>query len=252
MANVSRAAAVVAAALALAGCEPRRAAAPSPSPSVGRPATLRFEVADADDAFDVGVTLRSRLVTYGAGPGAPTVAGRTITIEVERDVVRGDLLVLAGRGGLAFRGVVEAFPPGECAEPGTRRTLLTRAAAAPDPTRVVTCAENGEARYELGPAEPVGKTLGAKAVESSPPTAPRTWTVSMRLRPEPWAEVTGRYVGRKIAIVLDGAVWSAPTILEPITDGAVELSGSFDERRARLLAALASSGDIDVPVKVLP
>jgi preprotein translocase subunit SecD len=255
MTNASRAAASLAAsfavALALVACDPGRPT-PTPAPSASQPATLRFEVPNADDALRVGAMLRARLRAYGAEPGAPTVAGRTITIDVRYAFVRGHLFAIAGRGGLQFRGVLQSLPPGECAEPGPRETLVTRAGSTPDAPRLVTCAETGAAKYVLGPPEPVGEVVSAEPVEARRTTSPPTWVVSLRLPPEPWAEVTGRHAGKQLAIVLDGAVWSAPRVETAVTDGSAEIDGSFGEDRARVIAALASSGPIDVPVTVLP
>jgi beta-lactamase regulating signal transducer with metallopeptidase domain len=53
-----------------------------------------------------------------------------------------------------------------------------------------------------------------------------------------FAEVTRTHVGRKIAIVIDGRVISAPVIAEPITGGKAQITGNFSREEAERLARL--------------
>lgn len=46
---------------------------------------------------------------------------------------------------------------------------------------------------------------------------------------ERWARLTGNNVGRAIAIVLEGKVYSAPRVNEPIKHGKCVISGNFNE-----------------------
>jgi SecD/SecF fusion protein len=52
-----------------------------------------------------------------------------------------------------------------------------------------------------------------------------------------FAEVTRESVGRRLAIVIDGRLHSAPRIMTAIPGGKAEISGSFSEPEARELAA---------------
>jgi preprotein translocase subunit SecD len=58
-------------------------------------------------------------------------------------------------------------------------------------------------------------------------------------------------VQRRLAIVLDGVVQSAPVIREPITSGVAEISGDFTLDQARDLAVTLRSGALPAPVSIL-
>jgi preprotein translocase subunit SecD len=58
-------------------------------------------------------------------------------------------------------------------------------------------------------------------------------------------------VGRNLAIVLDGTVYSAPVIKEPIPGGHVQITGNFSFEDAHALAIVLRSGALPAPVKIL-
>ena len=59
---------------------------------------------------------------------------------------------------------------------------------------------------------------------------------------EEWAEVTANNVGKAIAIVMDGVVYSAPNVNEPITGGQSQISGDFSVKEAEDLANVLKAG----------
>ncbi|MEL7217978.1 MAG: hypothetical protein AAGK01_06060 [Pseudomonadota bacterium] len=59
---------------------------------------------------------------------------------------------------------------------------------------------------------------------------------------EQFAALTQANIGKRLAIVLDGRILSAPVILEPITDGIVQISGSFTHEEAQRLAVTLWGG----------
>jgi preprotein translocase subunit SecD len=63
--------------------------------------------------------------------------------------------------------------------------------------------------------------------------------------------VTGEYVQRNMAIVLDGTVHSAPVIRSKISGGRAVISGSFTMEEARDLAVVLRAGALPAPVSVL-
>lgn len=63
--------------------------------------------------------------------------------------------------------------------------------------------------------------------------------------------VTGEYVKRRLAIVLDGTVYSAPVIQERIGGGRATITGSFTDMEARDLAIVLRAGALPAPVKIL-
>jgi preprotein translocase subunit SecD len=66
-----------------------------------------------------------------------------------------------------------------------------------------------------------------------------------------FGDLTTNNVQRRLAIVLDGVVQSAPVIREPIINGAAEISGDFTLDQARDLAVTLRSGALPAPVNVL-
>jgi preprotein translocase subunit SecD len=66
-----------------------------------------------------------------------------------------------------------------------------------------------------------------------------------------FAQFTSTHIGKRLAIVLDNTVYSAPVIREPILNGSGEISGDFTVRQAHDLAIVLRSGSLPAPVKVL-
>lgn len=54
---------------------------------------------------------------------------------------------------------------------------------------------------------------------------------------ERFAKITGQNIGRRLAIVIDGQLITAPTIQSRITGGQGQITGSFTPQEARDLAA---------------
>jgi len=64
-------------------------------------------------------------------------------------------------------------------------------------------------------------------------------------------KVTEENVQRRLAIVLDGSVYSAPRIQEKISGGRAQISGTFTHKEASDLAIILRAGALPAPVKVL-
>jgi preprotein translocase subunit SecD len=63
--------------------------------------------------------------------------------------------------------------------------------------------------------------------------------------------VTAANVKKRLAIVLDGVVYSAPVIQEKISGGRASITGSFSMDEARDLAIVLRAGALPAPVKIL-
>lgn len=63
-------------------------------------------------------------------------------------------------------------------------------------------------------------------------------------------KVTGENVGRRLAIILDNTVYSAPTIREKIGGGRASITGAFDIKEARDLAIVLRAGALPAPVTI--
>jgi preprotein translocase subunit SecD len=66
-----------------------------------------------------------------------------------------------------------------------------------------------------------------------------------------FGEVTEQNVGKRLAIILDGNVHSAPTIQERIPSGQAQITGGFTPEEARDLAIVLRAGALPAPVQIL-
>ena len=64
-------------------------------------------------------------------------------------------------------------------------------------------------------------------------------------------QVTAASVGKRMAIVLDDTIYSAPVIRERIGGGRAQISGSFTSQEATDLAIILRAGSLPAPVKIL-
>ena len=77
--------------------------------------------------------------------------------------------------------------------------------------------------------------------------------VSITLNPKgatTFANVTATSIGKRLAIVLDGKVVSAPVIREAIPSGQAQISGSFSVEQANDLSVILRAGALPAPVIV--
>jgi preprotein translocase subunit SecD len=64
-------------------------------------------------------------------------------------------------------------------------------------------------------------------------------------------KVTGENVGKRLAIILDNSVYSAPVIRERISGGKASITGGFTMDEAKDLAIVLRAGALPAPVKVV-
>ena len=79
-------------------------------------------------------------------------------------------------------------------------------------------------------------------------------SVSMSMNAEGanvWARMTKDNIGKQIAIVLDGMVYSYPTVNTEITGGSSEISGNFTLEEAEDLANVLKSGKLPAPATII-
>ena len=78
--------------------------------------------------------------------------------------------------------------------------------------------------------------------------------VSMSMTPEgarKWAKITKENVGKRIAIVLDNVIYSAPNINQEITGGNSQISGNFTVEEAQDLGNILKAGKLPAPTRVV-
>ena len=66
-----------------------------------------------------------------------------------------------------------------------------------------------------------------------------------------FAQITGRNVNKRMAIILDGTVYSAPVIHERISGGSAQITGMESMDEAKELSVVLKSGALPAPVNVV-
>ncbi len=69
--------------------------------------------------------------------------------------------------------------------------------------------------------------------------------------PKAFARITAENTGRRLAILSDGIIVSAPAIHGTIPNGSAEITGRFKEKEARALAARLNAAALPAPLKTL-
>lgn len=64
-------------------------------------------------------------------------------------------------------------------------------------------------------------------------------------------DITGRNIGKQVAIFLDGYPISVPTVNDKITGGSASISGRFNVEEAKLLVKRLNSGALPVPISLI-
>lgn len=102
-----------------------------------------------------------------------------------------------------------------------------------------------------GPALDGEVVISAKADQSQHGSA---WEVDMQMNStgtQRWATITGAEMGRSIAIVLDGAVYSAPNVQSKIEGGRSQITGRFTVDDAKDLENVLKSGKMKAGVHIV-
>ena len=66
-----------------------------------------------------------------------------------------------------------------------------------------------------------------------------------------WARLTKENIGKQVAIVLDGTVYSYPTVQSEITGGSSSITGHFDVEEATDLTNVLKSGKLPAPATIV-
>ncbi|MCC8189180.1 MAG: protein translocase subunit SecD, partial [Planctomycetes bacterium] len=95
-----------------------------------------------------------------------------------------------------------------------------------------------------------GDSIARASAEPDPARA--AWRVALAFDAAGAAQferITGRNRGKRLAIVLDGQLQSAPTIQDRIAGGNAEITGNFDQRAAQQLDVVLKSGSLKVRIE---
>ena len=78
--------------------------------------------------------------------------------------------------------------------------------------------------------------------------------ISMRMNSEGariWKRMTGANVGNEVAVVLDGYVYSDPTVQDEIPNGSTSITGDYTIEEAKDLANILTAGKLPAPARIV-
>ncbi len=115
---------------------------------------------------------------------------------------------------------------------------------------------DGQRYYILYPVRSTPELTGGVITRAQHSVDPNynQWIVTMEMNSEgarDWARITGANVGKRIAIVLDNAVFSAPVVRNKITGGNSQIEGMENQDEARLLEIVLKAGALPAPVDII-
>jgi preprotein translocase subunit SecD len=66
-----------------------------------------------------------------------------------------------------------------------------------------------------------------------------------------WARITGANIGKRVAIIMDKGIFSAPVVQAKITGGRSRITGMDSPNEARLLEIVLKAGALPAPVSII-
>jgi SecD/SecF fusion protein len=116
--------------------------------------------------------------------------------------------------------------------------------------------QNGKRYYELyivkaTPELTGGVVVNARAIIGMDYNQPE---VTMEMNSEgarEWARITGANVNKRIAIIMDNAIFSAPKVITKITGGHSQITGMANIEEAKLLEIVLKAGALPAPVDII-
>jgi SecD/SecF fusion protein len=115
---------------------------------------------------------------------------------------------------------------------------------------------NGKEFYRLFLVNKEPELTGGVITDANANIDPNTSTpiVTMTMNSEgatEWARITGANIGKRIAIMLDGAIFSAPVVKGKIPGGRSQIEGMADMNEAKLLEIVLKAGALPAPVDII-
>jgi preprotein translocase subunit SecD len=116
--------------------------------------------------------------------------------------------------------------------------------------------QNGKRYFALYPVKKTAELTGGVIVNAHATIDPgfNTPIVTMEMNSDgsrEWARITGANINKRIAVVLDNAVFSAPNVRNKITGGHSQIEGMSTIEEARLLEIVLKAGALPAPVDIV-
>jgi preprotein translocase subunit SecD len=119
-----------------------------------------------------------------------------------------------------------------------------------------TIGQDGSKYYLLYMVNKTAELTGGVITNAQSTIDPQTSqpVVTMQMNSEgarDWARITGSNIGKRIAIVLDNGVYSAPTVQNKIPNGSSQISGMPNLDEAKLIEIVLKAGALPAPVDII-
>jgi len=116
--------------------------------------------------------------------------------------------------------------------------------------------QDGKSIYKLYLVTKKPELTGGVITDAQATIDPNTSSaiVNMQMNSEgaaEWARITGANIGKRIAIILDGAVYSAPNVINKISGGNSQITGMANMEEAKLLEIVLKAGALPAPVSII-
>ncbi len=214
---------------------------------VGKTAELRFRPVQgtipfsSSSASSTTTTVKGATTTTVKGATTTTVKGATTTTAPATTTTAAGATTTTVKGATTTTTVPKN--DGTCQD----GKLVTK--SNPADKQVVLPDSKNTVCFLLGPTIMTGRNVGsADAIVN---TNTGAWEVNVHFKNNDFVEKVAKpYVGKQVAIELDGVVQSAPTINAGITGQDVTISGSFTSKEAHQLALVLRYGSL--PVQLVP
>lgn len=113
-----------------------------------------------------------------------------------------------------------------------------------------------ESPYEIYAVKAEPELTGEVVVDAGPNSDVTTGEAVVQMAmnavgADRWSEITEVNTGKRVAVVLDSAVYSAPWIEGKIPGGQTRITGMADYGEADLLATILKSGALKAPIKII-
>jgi preprotein translocase subunit SecD len=224
-------------------------------------AKLEFKlVKDSETLLRAIQRISSTPLVASATPATPAVTVPADSLMAEAPV--------AAAGVKKLSDVIGMMPNGQVFTPEYARDQVTAVLNRPDvlallpqDTQLLLAAKpeltaKGEKYFPIYLVQKTPELTGgviteAKATFSAQDNQPE---VAMSMNDEgtsKWARITGANIGKQIAIVLDGAVYSAPVVQSRIPSGNSVINGIGDLNEAKDLEIILKAGALPAPVRIL-
>ena len=116
--------------------------------------------------------------------------------------------------------------------------------------------QDGKTIYQMYMVNKTPELTGGVVTDANANIDPNTSSpiVNMTMNSEgatDWARITGANVGKRIAIMLDGVVFSAPNVKGKIPGGRSQIEGMENLEEAKLLEIVLKAGALPAPVDII-